>query len=112
MGVYIKVTPMVASKLGYVEFRNKTADGNYLLWQSDIMSVNGGSLNERIERVGGAKLSPVEAKAETDGRVETPAYCYTPVEYGGEPENSEAGPEAEKPSETEPAADVEPVNEE
>lgn len=37
MAYYIKVTKKVADKIGApVENRNKTADGNILLWQADL----------------------------------------------------------------------------
>lgn len=80
MAYYIKVTPRVAEVLELKANRVRTMDGNYLLWQSDINGVPGALLTERVAYVGGAKLTPVEARAETDG-VEEPAYVFTPEHY-------------------------------
>ena len=60
----------------------KTFDGNYLLFQSALEKVEGNTLSERCERIGGALLTPLEAKAEIKGASCLP--CHTPKEYGGE----------------------------
>lgn len=81
MANYVKVTPTVAKKLGVDKIRYKVADGNYLLWQCDLMCVSGQYLDDKIKTVGGAKLTNTEAKAEMDGNVVTPAHVYTPEEF-------------------------------
>ena len=59
--------------------RNKTKDGNYIIWMTDIDSVPGLTLDDRISYVGGAKLTPMEAKAERNGTANPPASVYTPI---------------------------------
>lgn len=85
MPYYVKVTPKVKEQIlpSYVK-KPKAKDGNYLLFQNDLIGIEGNTLSERCSRVGGALLTPAERKAEGDGTVENPAYCYTPKEYGGE----------------------------
>lgn len=85
MAYYIKVTKQVHQAMNVNGRRNKTADRNILLWQSDMIPVPGFTLDDKVKYVGGAKLSPQEAKAETDG-TDNPAYVYTPEVYGGEEE--------------------------
>jgi hypothetical protein len=82
MAYYIKVTEAVASKMGLTAIRNKTADGNYLLWQADVQSVQGDTIFERAQTLGGVALTPQEAREETDG-VYSPVQVHTPLEYGG-----------------------------
>lgn len=53
MACYIKVTKQVADKLGVTSIRNMTADGNILLWQADLNSIEGDTISERAARVGG-----------------------------------------------------------
>ena len=36
MAFYVKVTKQVADKMSLTAIRNKTADGNVLLWQADL----------------------------------------------------------------------------
>lgn len=84
MGYYVKVTKEVADKILPMGVRaTMTKDGNCLLWQSELNGLEGVNLSERATRVGGVLLTASEAKEETDGSVEG-AYCFTPVEYGGE----------------------------
>lgn len=80
MAFYIKVTKEVSDKLGLTPIRNKTADGNVLLWQADLNRIEGDTIFERAERIGGKAITAQEAKAETDG-TENPAEVYTPDEY-------------------------------
>lgn len=72
MAHYVKVTKEVAAKLVDISTRNKTADGNVLLWQADLNSVPGDTLTDRAASVGGVVLTPIEAKEETDGKRNTP----------------------------------------
>ncbi len=84
MPYYIKVTPEVKRQIlpDYVN-KPKSADGNYLLFQSDLIGVEGNTLQDRVDRVGGALLTPAERKAEGLGTANPPAECYTPKAYGG-----------------------------
>lgn len=80
MAFYIKLTPEVADALGITSIRNKTADGNILAWQADLTGIEGDTILDRAARIGGACLSPQQAKREIDG-TESPAEVYTPDEY-------------------------------
>ena len=80
MAFYVKATKEVADSLGVTEIRNKTADGNVLLWQADLNRISGDTIFDRAQTVGGVCLQPVQAKAEIDG-TDTPAEVYTPEQY-------------------------------
>lgn len=84
MPYYVKVTPEVKRQIlpDYV-VKPKSADGNYLLFQTDLIGIEGNTLQERVDHVGGALLTPDERRAEGLGTAEPPAKCYTPIEYGG-----------------------------
>lgn len=85
MRYYVKVTKEVAEviiKAGVP--LTMTHDGNCLLYQSEMNDVPGVNLSARAAYAGGALIEEHSALAEIDGSVDTPAYCYTPVEYGGE----------------------------
>lgn len=85
MRYYVKVTREVAvaiTKAGVP--LTMTHDGNCLLYQSEMNDVPGVNLSARAAYAGGALIEEHSALAEIDGSVATPAYCYTPVEYGGE----------------------------
>lgn len=85
MKYYVKVTKPVAEKI----IRSgvpltMTSDGNCLLYQSELNGVDGVNLNERAANVGGSLVAESDALAEIKGTTDTPASCYTPVEFGGE----------------------------
>ena len=87
MKYYVKVTKQVAEKI----IRNgvpltMTSDGNCLLYQSELNGVDGVNLNERAANAGGSLVAESDALAEIKGTTDTPASCYTPVEFGGEDE--------------------------
>lgn len=85
MRYYVKVTKEVAdiiTKAGVP--LTMTHDGNCLLYQSELNDVPGVNLSARAAYAGGALIEEYSALAEIDGSVATPAYCYTPVEYGGD----------------------------
>lgn len=93
MPYYVKVTPQVRNKiLPAYTVKPQAKDGNYLLFQKDLIGLKGNTLSERVKNVGGALLTPAQCKAEREGTVESPAYCYTPEEYGGEPQNQSSMP--------------------
>lgn len=85
MRYYVKVTKEVAEVITKAGVPlTMTNDGNCLLYQSEINDVPGVNLSARAAYAGGALIEEYSALAEIDGSVATPAYCYTPVEYGGE----------------------------
>lgn len=68
MARYIKVNPKVAQYLRLENDRNQVKDGNYLLWQSDMLAF--GRLTELpqiLEQIGGLSLAAHEARQEQDG---------------------------------------------
>lgn len=85
MKYYVKVTKQVAEtiiKSGVP--LTMTSDGNCLLYQSELNGVKGVNLNERAANVGGSLVVKSDALAEIKGTTDTPASCYTPVEFGGD----------------------------
>lgn len=85
MRYYVKVTKEVAEVITKAGVPlTMTNDGNCLLYQSEMNDVPGVNLSARAAYAGGALIEEYSALAEIDGSVATPAYCYTPVEYGGE----------------------------
>lgn len=70
MARYIKVNPKVARHLRLENDRNQVADGNYLLWQADMLAF--GRLTEMpsiLAQIGGLSLQAHEAREEQDGTV-------------------------------------------
>ena len=85
MRYYVKVTKEVADVITKAGVPlTMTHDGNCLLYQSEINDVPGVNLSARAAYAGGALIEEHTALSEIDGSVVTPAYCYTPVEYGGD----------------------------
>ena len=85
MRYYVKVTKEVAEVITKAGVPlTMTHDGNCLLYQSELNDVPGVNLSARAAYAGGALIEEYSALAEIDGSAATPAYCYTPVEYGGE----------------------------
>lgn len=71
--LFVKVSPFVAKKMQLDELRFKTADGNYLLRQSDFMGFGPlFRLAEYAAMVGGAVLKDSEAAANQRGELNTP----------------------------------------
>lgn len=70
MARYIKANSKVAEYLKLENDRNKVTDGNYLLWQADMLAF--GRLTELpqiLEQIGGLALQAHEAREEQDGTV-------------------------------------------
>ena len=70
MARYIKANPRVARHLRLENDRNQVADGNYLLWQADMLAF--GRLTELpsiLAQIGGISLQAHEAREEQDGTV-------------------------------------------
>lgn len=84
MARYIKVNPLVADYLNLRNDRNTVMDGNYLLWQADMLRFGPlTQLTETLKQIGGLALMPHEAKEEQDGTVvrdlpiaEDPRFVY------------------------------------
>ena len=105
MARYIKANPKVAQFLRVENDRNRVKDGNYLLWQADILPL--GRLTELpqiLEQIGGIVLMAHEARQEQDGTVVRELPTATDprfvVEKGETPAESEESSEAtEEPAE-------------
>lgn len=70
MARYIKANPKVAQYLRLENDRNRVKDGNYLLWQADMLAF--GRLIELpkiLEQIGGISLQAHEARQEQDGTI-------------------------------------------
>lgn len=68
MARYIKANAKVVQYLHLENERNMLGDGNYLLWQNDMMRL--GKLTELpaiLKRIGAIALLPHEARQEQDG---------------------------------------------
>ena len=118
MARYIKANPKVAQYLRLENDRNRVADGNYLLWQADMLAF--GKLTDLpliLGQIGAIALAAHEAREEQDGTVirelpvaEDPRFVVEPAE----------DPETEEPTgaifvpvpEEEPAEDPEAGSEE
>ena len=94
MPYYVKITKKVRDAIlpAYLVLR-RTFDGNFLIYQSALERVEGNTLRERCDKVGGALLTPLEAKEEIAGTI--CKTCYTPAAYGGDDnENGTSEPDA------------------
>ena len=116
MARYIKANPKVAAFLGLTNDRNTVKDGNYLLWQGDMLAFGPLTLlSETLIQIGGIALMPHEAREEQDGTVTRPLPVATDPRFVMDtaPENDapaqvegEAAPVSESPAEgQEPAQD-------
>ena len=82
MAFYIKVTKEVADRLHLTDIRNRTADGNVLLWQDTVF--------DRAKEAGGICLTPQAAKEEIDG-TDHPVEVFTPASWGEDNTESSEG---------------------
>lgn len=70
MARYIKANPKVAQFLRVENDRDRVKDGNYLLWQADILPLGRlTDLPQILEQIGGIALMAHEARQEQDGTV-------------------------------------------
>lgn len=70
MARYIKANPKVAKFLNLESERNTVKDGNYLLWQNDMLKFGPLTrLSETLEQIGGIALLAYEARQEQEGTV-------------------------------------------
>ncbi len=78
MARYIKANRLVAEFLHLENDRNKLNDGNYLLWQQDMLEFGPlPQLNETLVTIGGLALLPHEAREEQDGVISRPLPIAT-----------------------------------
>ena len=102
MARYIKANPKVAVFLRVENERNTVKDGNYLLWQADMLKFGPlTQLNETLAQIGGIALMAHEAREEQDGIVIRPLPRATDPRFimdGDEPEpEPEAAPANDQP---------------
>lgn len=68
MARYIKANSKVAQYLNLQNDRNTVKDGNYILWQSDLLAFGPLTrLSETLAAIGAIVLMPHEAREEQDG---------------------------------------------
>lgn len=68
MARYIKANVKVAEYLHLENDRNRVKDGNYLLWQADMLAFGRlTELAETLAKIGGLALTATEARQEQDG---------------------------------------------
>lgn len=73
MARYIKANPLVAKYLNLENDRNAVKDGNYILWQGDMLAFGPLTrLSETLANIGAIALMPHEAREEQDGMVIRP----------------------------------------
>ena len=116
MARYIKANGKVAEYLKLENDRNKVTDGNYLLWQADMLAF--GRLTELpqiLEQIGGLALQAHEAREEQDGTVVRKLPTATDPRFvveeatEQEPESPEDGQsETEQPVTEEPGEVTDP----
>ena len=96
MARYIKANPKVAKFLNLESDRNTVKDGNYLLWQADMLAFGPlTQLADTLQQIGGIALLPHEAREEQDGTVTRPLPQATDPRFIVEP----VEPETEVPGE-------------
>ena len=99
MARYIKANPKVAQFLRLENDRNQVTDGNYLLWQADILAFGKLiDLPQILEQIGGIALMAHEAREEQDGTVLRELPVATDPRFIIDPEPE---PEPEDGNETE-----------
>lgn len=111
MARYIKANPKVAQYLRLENDRNRVTDGNYLLWQADMLAF--GRLTDLpliLGQIGAIALAAHEAREEQDGTVVRELPIATDPRFVVEPAED---PETEEPTEDgKPAEDPEAGSEE
>lgn len=95
MARYIKANPKVAAFLGLMRDRNTVKDGNYLLWQADMLAFGPlTQLPETLTQIGGLALLAHEAREEQDGTVTRPLPVATDPRFVAETAKDEAPEES------------------
>ena len=116
MARYIKANPKVAQYLRVENDRNRLADGNYLLWQSDMLEFGRlTNLPSILSQIGAIVLAAHEAKEEQDGTVlrelPTATDSLFVVEPAGAEGATDAGETIEEPEPAPAGGETETVNE-
>lgn len=94
MARYIKANPKVAEFLGLTRDRNTVKDGNYLLWQADMLAFGPlTQLSETLTQIGGLALLAHEAREEQDGTVSRPLPVATDPRFVVDSAAAEETPE-------------------
>lgn len=107
MARYIKANPKVAKFLDLERDRNTVSDGNYLLWQADMLAFGPlTQLTEILQQIGGIALMAHEAREEQDGTVCRPLPVATDPRFIMETAQANE-PEAEPTPEPEPQPEPE-----
>ena len=94
MANYFKVNKKVAEYLDLKDERNKSKDGNYILWQSDMKRL--GAIEYAVQITGAAVLTPREARMEFYGELCKP--LETPIDERFIIETDEKSENAENPN--------------
>lgn len=106
MARYIKANPKVVQYLHLENDRNQVSDGNYLLWQADMLAF--GTLVDLpliLQQIGGISLMAHEARQEQDGIVVRELPTATDERFIVEKDETEAEqPETIEPGNTEDEA--------
>ena len=103
MARYIKANPKVAQYLRLENDRNRVTDGNYLLWQADMLAF--GKLTDLpliLGQIGAISLAAHEAREEQDGTVVRELPVATDPRFVVEPVADD--PETEEPAGEDEAA--------
>ena len=106
MARYIKANPKVAQYLRLENDRNRVTDGNYLLWQADMLAF--GRLTDLpliLGQIGAIALAAHEAREEQDGTVVRELPIATDPRFVVEPAED---PEIDKPTEGDELAAEDP----
>ena len=94
MANYFKVNEKVAEYLDLKDERNKSKDGNYILWLSDMKRL--GAIEYAVQITGAAVLTPREARMEFYGELCKP--LGTPIDERFIIETDEKSENAENPN--------------
>lgn len=106
MARYIKANPKVAQFLRVENDRNQVKDGNYLLWQADILPLGRlTNLPQILEQIGGIALMAHEARQEQDGTVVRELPTATDPRFVVEKDETTAEDEANNTEVAEEPAD-------
>jgi hypothetical protein len=102
MARYIKANPKVAQFLNLQNDRNTVKDGNYILWQSDLLAFGPLTrLSETLAAIGAIALMPHEAREEQDGTQLRPLPTATDPRFDVPAPAPVETPEPETPIENE-----------
>ena len=102
MARYIKANPKVAQYLNLQNDRNTVKDGNYILWQSDLLAFGPLTrLPETLAAIGAIALMPHEAREEQDGTRLRPLPTATDPRFEVPAPAPVETPEPETPTENE-----------